>query len=146
MATLKKIEVSASLVDNFKITGQIRNHQVIVDQPPQGGGNDEGPAPLEFMCLSLAACIITVGQIIARQKRIKLHDIQARVEAEIDADIFMGKNQENRAGFFGFKVLTKIDADMSVEEKKAFLEEIDSRCPVSENFQNITPVSLVLDQ
>lgn len=146
MATIKKIEVGANLVENFKIASQIRNHQIIIDQPPQGGGQDEGPSPLEFMCLSLAACVITIGQIIARQKRIKLRNIEARVEAEIDADVFMGKTQENRVGFFGFKVLTKIDADLSLDEKKAFLEEIDSRCPVSENLQHLTSVILMLEE
>jgi putative redox protein len=146
MATIKKIEISANLVENFKIASQIRNHQVIIDQPPLGGGQDEGPSPLEFMCLSLAACVITIGQIIAKQKRIKLRNIEARVEAEIDADVFMGKTQENRVGFFGFKVLTKIDADLSPEEKKALLEEIDSRCPVSENLQHLTSVTLMLEE
>ncbi len=146
MATIKQVQVSAQLVENFKIESQIRNHRVIVDQPPQGGGQDEGPAPLEYMCLSLAACVVTIGQIMAKQKRINLRDLKARVEGEVDADIFMGKSEENRAGFLKIKVLTKIDADMTLEEKKAFLAELDHRCPVSENLQNTTPVVLELEE
>ncbi|OAD23001.1 OsmC family protein [Candidatus Thiomargarita nelsonii] len=146
MATMKKLEIGAKLVDNFKFESHIRNHQFIIDQPPKAGGKDEGPSPLEYLCLSLAACVVTVGQIMAKQKRIKLRNIEAKVEAEVDSDVFMGKGQEHRAGFLGFKILTKIDADMSLEEKKAFLKELDSRCPISENLQHTTPVTLEVDE
>lgn len=146
MPTMKTVKIGAKLVENFKIESQIRDHRIIIDQPPQGGGKDEGPTPLEFTCLSLAACVLTVGQIIAKQKRIRLRNFEARVESDIDADVFMGKGQENRAGFLGIKVITKIDADMSLSEKKAFLEEIDKRCPVSENLQHTTPITLEIEE
>ena len=48
--------------------------------------------------------------------------------------------------FMSIKVLTKIDADMTLEEKQAFLAEIDHRCPVSENLQNTTPLVLELEE
>ena len=143
---IKKIEISAKIAENFKIVSDIRGHQVIIDQPPLGGGKDEGPSPLECACLSLAACILTVGQIIARQKRIKLRTIETRVEAEIEPDVYMGKNTTDRAGFLSYKVLTKIDADLTLEEKKQLLKEIDSRCPLSENLQNHTPVQVELEE
>jgi putative redox protein len=145
MAT-KKFEISAKLVENFKIESQIRDHHLVVDQPKLAGGNNDGPSPLEYYCLSLAACVLSIGQIIAKQKRIKLRNFEATVISELDPDVYMGKNTELRAGFNGFKVVTKIDADMSVEEKKAFLEAIDLRCPVSENLQHVTPVTIELDQ
>jgi putative redox protein len=145
MAT-KQFKISAKLVDNFKIEGQIRDHHLIVDQPKLAGGNNEGPSPLEYNCFSLAACVLSIGQIIAKQKRITLRNFEATVISELDPDVYMGKNKELRSGFTGFKVLTKIDADMSIEEKKAFLEEIDLRCPVSENLQHSTSVTLELDQ
>ena len=143
---MKQIEVSAKLVQDFKIVSNIRGHQVIVDQPPAGGGNNEGPSPLEFSCLALAACVITIGQIIARQKRKPLRNIEARVTADINPDVYLGKNETDRAGFISYTVFTKIDADMSVEEKKQFLAEIDERCPISENLQQATPVSLLLEE
>jgi hypothetical protein len=52
-----------------------------------------------------------------------LHNFEAIVESEIDSDVFMGKGRENRAGFLSFNVIPKIDADMSEDEKKAFLED-----------------------
>jgi uncharacterized OsmC-like protein len=33
---------------------------------------------------------------------------------------------------------------MTDEEKKSFLEEVDSRCPISDNLANATPVEVKL--
>jgi uncharacterized OsmC-like protein len=40
-----------------KFTADIRGHKVTVDQPPQGGGADAGPTPLELMPAALGTCV-----------------------------------------------------------------------------------------
>jgi len=144
MATIKTVKASAKLLEQFKLEGKIRDHVFYADQPTQMGGTDAGPAPLEYMMFSLAACVVTVGQIMAKQQRIGLRGLEVNVEGEVDTEVFMGKSQNNRAGFIGIRVITKIDADMTLEEKQQFLEAIDRRCPVSDNLKQITPVSYVV--
>ena len=56
----------------------------------------------------------------------------------------MGKTKEDRAGFQNFKVVMDIDADMTKEEKVAFMEEVDSRCPISDNIFNASSVEIVI--
>lgn len=141
MATIKNVQVEAKLIEKFRIEGNMRHHTVYVDQPEAGGGDNSAPTPLEYTLLSLAACVITISQIVAKQQRIQLRHIDVKVEADIDAEVFMGKGQDNRVGFRGIKVITEIDADMSLEEKKAFLETVDQRCPVSDNLKALTPVA-----
>jgi len=41
-------------------------------------------------------------------------------------------------------VTLNIDSDMSNEEKKVFIKEIESRCPVSDNIANTTPLVIGL--
>ena len=36
---------------------QVRDHEVIVDQPVEAGGTDVGPTPVELFVASLAACV-----------------------------------------------------------------------------------------
>ncbi len=38
----------------------------------------------------------------------------------------------------------KIDSEMSDEEKKAFLEEVDARCPITDILLHETPVKVEL--
>lgn len=141
VATIKKVELSAKLVEGFKIEATAGNHTVIVDQPTGAGGTDAGPTPVDYLFVSLAGCVITVAQVIARQKKIQLRDIKVEIEGELDLDRFHGRSFENRAGFSSITVKVDLDADMTPEEKKAFIEEVDNRCPISDNIMNETPVT-----
>lgn len=129
---ISKITVSASVGAGFKT--QINcSHPFIVDQPKMGGGNDEGPNPLELFLTSLPACICAIGRIIANQRRIKLRGIEVEVEGDIDKDFLMGKTTEGRAGFTEIRSFVHIDADLTKEEKDAFLKDIAARCPIADN-------------
>ncbi len=144
--TTKLVSVDAAKLEGFKIETKTRQHIAYVDQPTAGGGTDTGPTPLEYLFISLAGCIISIGEIIARQRQLPLRGISCHVEGELDTDVLMGKTKEVRAGFSAVRVVTRIDADMTPEEKEKFLHEIDSRCPISDNILNSTPVEIVLDK
>jgi len=141
----KLVSVNAVQVDGFKVETKSRQHTSIVDQPPAGGGSDAGPTPLEYLFISLAGCIVTIGHIVARQRKLPVRKIEVSIEGELDTDVLMGKNTEVRAGFSGIRVHTRVDADMSLEEKEAFLREVDARCPISDNIHNLTPVTFSVE-
>ena len=122
------------------------SHPFVIDQPKMAGGNDEGPNPLEIFLASLPACICAIGKIIATQKRIKLRGISVRVEGDIDKDFLLGKTTEGRAGFTEIRSFVDIDADMSKEEKEAFLEEIEVRCPIADNMANKSVIKPVVTE
>lgn len=143
---VKTVSIDAVQVDGFKIEVCSRGHVVMVDQPTSGGGTDAGPTPLEYLFVSLAGCIVTIGNIIARQRRLPVRGIQASVEGELDTDVLMGKSNQARAGFSTVRVRVNIDADMSHAEKEQFLRDIDARCPISDNVANLTPIELVVEQ
>lgn len=142
---IKTVRVDAKLIEGFKIETRSRQHISIVDQPTAGGGTDAGPTPLDYLFVSLAGCVVTIGQIIAKQRRLPVRNIEVRVEGELDTDVLMGKTQDVRAGFQGIRVITRIDADMSQEEKENFLREIDARCPISDNIHGLTPIEFTVE-
>jgi len=131
MAT-STIKVSAEMGTNFS-TKINCSHPFIIDQPKMAGGNDEGPNPLEVFLSTLPACICAIGRIIAMQRRINLEGITVEVEGDIDKDFLLGKTKEGRAGFTEIRSFVHIDADMTIEEKEAFLNEIAQRCPIADN-------------
>lgn len=145
MATIKQVQVEAHLGDRFKIESRIGNHTLVVDQPKTGGGEDAGPTPLEYFFLSLAGCIGTIARIAAKQKRINLRSMDVKVAGELNVEGLMGRNPGQPSGFGGITVTVKMDADMTKEEKEAFLHEVDLRCPVSDNIHNATPIRLVVE-
>ncbi len=142
---IKTVSVDAALIEGFKIETKSRQHISIVDQPSAGGGTDAGPTPLEYLFVSLAGCVVTIGQIIARQRRLPVRNIEVHVEGELDTDVLMGKTKDVRAGFQNIRVITKIDADMSQAEKESFLRDVDARCPISDNIHSLTPIEFVVE-
>ena len=140
MAKMRTAGIEAKLDEKFKITIKAGDHTMYVDQTKAGGGTDAGATPLEYFLASLAGCIGTVARIIANQKRIPLNGIDIKIEGAYDVETLLGKSKENRAGFSGIKVTLNIDANMSKEEKEAFVHEIEGRCPVSDNIINTTPI------
>jgi uncharacterized OsmC-like protein len=145
VATVKRVVVEAHLGERFKIESTIGNHKLVVDQPKTGGGEDAGPTPLEYFFLSLAGCIGTIARIAAKQKRITLRSMDVKVEGDLDVEGLLGRNPEAPVGFSGITVTVKMDADMSQEEKEAFVHDVDRRCPVSANIHDATPIRLVVE-
>ncbi len=142
---IKTISVEAKQLDGFKIETRSRDHLAYVDQPAKGGGTDSGPTPLEYLFISLAGCIVTIGHIVARQQRLPVRGIKVHVEGDIDTDVFMGKSSNGaRAGFPCLRVVVDIDADMSRAEKELFLQEVDARCPISDNIHHLTQVEYLV--
>ena len=66
--------------------------------------------------------------------------------AFIDPAVLLGRSTGTRAGFQQIVVTVDVDADLSEAQKRAFLQEVDRRCPVSENLLNATPVAVRLAQ
>ena len=144
MAGLKKIAVAAKLGPKFTMETNIRNHIIRVDQPKMAGGDDMGPTPLEYQLVALAGCIGAIGRIVANQRRLPLRSMDIQVDGELDVDVLLGKAKEPRSGFTSIRALVKIDADMTPDEKREFLHEVDARCPISDNLARGTTVSVDL--
>lgn len=136
------IKVSALMKDKFRTEIQCSN-PFVIDQPVASGGNNEGPNPLEVFLSTLPACICAIGRIIANQRKIKLNKIEVKTEGDIDKDFLLGLTKEGRAGFTEIRNYVTIEADMTEEEKEAFLHDIESRCPIADNMANT--LKLIVD-
>jgi len=140
MASLKTVKVTAEGPDSWVVTTHSGKHVSIVDQPEAMGGTDSGPSPLDYMFVALGGCLVTVSKIVAGQQKIDLRDVEIEITGDLNLAVLRGQEKNERAGFTSITAKVKVDADLSKEEKKAFLEEVDKRCPVSENLMNLTPV------
>jgi len=141
---MKTIQLEARQVSGYKIEVKARNHILYVDQPEASGGANSGPTPLEYQFASLASCVITIGHIVAMQRRLPVRGIAVKVEGQLDTDVFLGKNSVDRAGFVGIQVHVTVDADMTQDEKEKFIADVDRRCPISDNLHNTTPITFVV--
>lgn len=137
----KTVKVTTAMGAGFLIESEVRGHRMLIDQAEGPGATDKGPTPLEYMFLGLAGCIATMGRIVAAQSKIPLRGLRVSVEGDINTDGLLGKATDDRVGFTALRVSVDVDADMTLEEKKAFVEVLDKRCPVSDNLANGSSLS-----
>ena len=133
------MKLSAKMGSTFK-TEINCSKPFIIDQPKAAGGNDEGPNPLEIFLSSLPACICAIGRIVSKQKQLPVRGIEVTLEADIDKDFLLGKTSEGRAGFTQLRTLIDIDSDLTAQQKKEFLDEVERRCPIADNMVNGTTI------
>lgn len=136
----KTVAVSAVMGEGWAIRADIRDHQMVIDQPKGSGGTDEGPSPLEYFLFSLAGCVGSIGRIAAHQQRIELRAMEINVEADLNPEGLMGKEIDERVGFQTVRITAKIDADLDQAQKEAFLDAVCERCPLHDNIKLATDV------
>jgi putative redox protein len=86
---------------------EIREHRLIVDEPEDKGGTDQGPAPAELLAASLASCTAITLEMYADRKEWGLGAVEVAVDhtaattdnpATFDVSITLGGqlNEEHR--------------------------------------------------
>ena len=112
-ATAKRRDTS------FKHTVQVREHQVMVDEPLESGGEDAGPDPQELLAVSLASCTAITMEMYAARKGWDIGKVE--VEAQY--------TPAERGCPTRFDLVLRLPADLPAEQVER-LRVIAAKCPV----------------
>ncbi len=124
----------------LKVQSGTRGFTVVCDEPVESGGTDTGMNPVELELASLGSCMTIAAFILAQQKGINVEHFSVELEGDIDTDGFMGIDPNVRNGFSEIRVVPHIKCDASPEDARAYVEFVESRCPVRDNLANGVPV------
>ncbi|HEY5739051.1 MAG TPA: OsmC family protein [Gammaproteobacteria bacterium] len=105
---------------------------LIADEPPILAGNDDGANPVEHLLHALASCLTTSMVAHAAVRGIKIEELEARLEGDIDLNGFLGLNPNTPKGF------TAIRAEYRVNAAPEDLEKIASLASFSPVFNTLT--------
>jgi putative redox protein len=128
------------LVDGFQTTAQVRQFSFTVDEPPQLGGTDTGPNPVELVLAALGTCQEIVYATYARLLDIPIEAIAIRVSGDLDLRGFLGA-AEVPAGYRAIDFDVAITSSASAEEIARLVETVNRRCPVLDILQRGLPVA-----
>ena len=135
------VEVTSEAQTDTKLEVEERGHEAVVDEPEKFGGEDEGPNPLEYMFTGLAGCLNVTIHHIANQKEIEVQNLEINVTGDIDLQKFM-TGEGGRAGFQDINVEIEIETDADTETEASLIKEAEERCPVSDNLQQETSITV----
>ena len=125
-------------------TTDVRSFKIFQDEPPELGGKDGAPSPLELILAARGGCLSYMTFYIGKELGIEVKGTEVEVQASLDPAKFAGTDREVRAGYQAFNVTIKVHADATPEQLRKLQEEVETRCPVSDNIANATPVNIAL--
>lgn len=143
MADLK-FKVSAKSENKTKTVVKSNGFTMIIDEPKGLGGTNEGPNPVEYLLAALSGCLNVVSHIVARELGFELNGLEIELEGILNPAKFMGKSDAERTGYKEIKVTIKPDTTADAATLEKWIQIVESRCPVSDNITNPTPVRIVL--
>ena len=100
-------------------TVTVRDHQLVVDEIPDSGGDDAGPDPLELHAVSLASCTAITVEMYAARKGWEIGHV------EVDAEY----SPAERGCPTKFQLVMRLPDDLP-EEQVEKLRVIAAKCPV----------------
>ena len=109
----------ARQTENYTHRVAIREHELIVDEPRDNGGDDAGPTPQELLAASLASCTAITLEMYAKAKRWDISPVEVACEY-VPAE---------RGTPTTFKIVLKFP-EACTHEQIQKLEVIAAKCPV----------------
>lgn len=137
-----KFCVRAHSENPTKTIVKARGFEFIVDEPDTLGGTNEGLSPVEYLLGALAGCLNVVGHLIAKEMNFELKSLSIEVRGAVNIDNLMGTSDAERPGFRGIDVIMKPECDADEATLEKWAKIVKSRCPVSDNLANITPLKV----
>jgi putative redox protein len=105
-------------------------HSIVVDEPKEAGGDNEGASPTRLLGASLAACTAITVEMYAERKGWELGDLEVQVDIDYE-----------RAVPTSFTVTLRLPGGLS-EDQLEKLRLIAGRCPVHRALAAETEVSI----
>ncbi|HEX6595058.1 MAG TPA: OsmC family protein [Bacillota bacterium] len=118
----------------------INGKQVIIDEPKQLGGTDQGPNPVEYVLSALGGCVNVLVVSFAKSFGVQVEDLQVHVEGDLDSDGFLGKNPNVRPGYEEIRYVVDLESPSPEENIQALLHHVDQVCPVKDTLQGTTVI------
>jgi putative redox protein len=113
------MKATARRIGTYKHAIQVRDHQVLADEPRDNGGDDSGPSPQELLAVSLASCTAITMEMYAARKGWDIGPVE--VECEY--------SPAERGSPTRFELVLRIPESVG-EEQVERLKVIAAKCPV----------------
>ena len=109
---------------------EVDGHRLVIDEPTESGGSDEGPSPTRTLAAALAACTAITVEMYAERKGWELGTVE--VEVEVDYEKAMPTS---------FDVTLRIPEALDAAQQERLLV-IAGKCPVHRALSAETEVAV----
>jgi uncharacterized OsmC-like protein len=118
-----------------RFEADVRGHRMVIDQPKEDGGTDEGMAPLECLAVSLGSCVAYFAARFAQRHGMALEALRADVTWDY-------AERPHRVGRFDVRLAYRGAIDHSMRER---LLAVAKGCTVHHTLTHPPDVIVTLD-
>lgn len=133
LKTKVKIGARAECPSHSRSNVTARDTTTIIDEPPERGGTNAGPAPTETALAALAGCTNVIGHKCANKLGINISNVTVDVTADFDRR-GVTLQEEIDVPFEKIQLRVELDSDASQEEIDRLAVEVGKFCPLSKLF------------
>ncbi len=120
------------------VESQAHGFKIVMDEPENLGGTNQGMNPVEGLLVSLGSCLVIVGAAFSKAQGIDLQDLWVETEGDLDTDGFLKGKEGVRPGFQDIRFTVHIKSSSPEAKLQEFQQFMESRCPVSDNLRTGT--------
>jgi putative redox protein len=124
-------EAQTALAEGVRCTGNVRNFPtIVVDEPPELGGQDKGANPVELLLVALGTCQEIMYAAMASMMGIKLDEVKVNLKGSLDLKGLFGMDPAIPPGYQKITYETILRSSAPEEELRKLVEAVESHCPV----------------
>lgn len=136
------VVVEAERESPTKSTIEARNFELVIDEPEEMGGTNDGPNPLEYLLAGQAGCLNVTASQVAEDMGITLENLEIKIDGDFDLATFQTEQPDERTGVQNIEVTLEVEATADDETLREWGERVENRCPVSDNISEATAIDL----
>jgi uncharacterized OsmC-like protein len=142
----RKFSINGVNRNATRIDVSARQFKVIVDEPLQLDGTNDGPNPFEYILTGYAGSLNVVAHIVAKELGITLHKLFIEITGDINPANSEGISFEERSGFQNINVHLQVYSNANEVTLAKWHKILEERCPIHDNLSNPTPVNILVNQ
>lgn len=124
-------KANTELVEDVRCSAQVRNFSpMVIDEPPELGGKNAGPNPVELLLVALGTCQEIMYAAYASVMGVKLDSVKVALKGDIDLRGMFGLDENTPAGYTNITFETNIESDADDETLTKLIETVEAHCPV----------------
>ncbi|KAJ5071694.1 osmc family protein [Anaeramoeba ignava] len=109
---------------------QLADFKIDIDEIKKLGGDNTGPNPLYVVLSSLAGCEMILLRLVAKEKKVKIGEVQVEVDGGIDLKGLYG-DPNVYPGYQTIDVRFKLESEADDKTLHEVMEAARQRCPVA---------------
>jgi len=127
MAAENFLTIEAIFGDEFKVETKIGAETLSILQPGNTQGSNTDFSPHQYFFISLGSCVASIAGIINQQENCGVRSLKLTVKGDVASSMTSGSGgHPEESALRGIEVEVDVNADMPLEEKNAFLAEVDA--------------------